>query len=229
MKTIGIIGGLGPPSTLKYYEWLNDGVQKALGGVASANIILTSVNVLDVAAFRNAKDDTGEGAFFARHAELLENAGADFILIASNTSHRNAPYVEAAVKIPLLHLADATAQKIVDANVTKVALLGTPYTMEHDFYKSRFAERGIDVLVPNTEDRAWMGRAIYDELFKGIVMEDARAKFAQVAEGLLEQGAQGVVLGCTELTLLNLHEICTALNFDTTRIHVEAAVAMALG
>jgi len=166
--------------------------------------------------------------FFARHAKLLENAGADFILIASNTSHRNAPYVEAAVKIPLLHLANATAQKIVDANVTKVALLGTPYTMEHDSYKGRFAERGIDVLVPNTEDRAWMGRAIYDELFKGVVTEEARAKFAQVAEGLLEQDAQGVVLGCTELTLLNLHEKCSALYFDTTRIHVEAAVTMAL-
>lgn len=124
MKTIGIIGRLGPPSTLKYYEWLNDGVQKALGGFASANIILTSVNGLDVAAFRNAKDDAGEGTFFARHAKLLENAGADFILIASNTSHRNASYVNAAVKIPLLHLADATAQKAVNANVTKVALLG---------------------------------------------------------------------------------------------------------
>ena len=228
MKTIGIIGGLGPPSTLKYYQWLNDGVQKALGGIASAKIILTSVNGLDMAAFRNAKDDEGEGTFFAQHAKLLENAGADFILIASNTSHRNVPYIEATVKIPVLHLAEVTAQKIVDANVTRVALLGTPYTMEQDFYKSRFAERGIEALVPNTEDRVWMGRAIYDDLFKSIVKDDTRNTFAQIAEGLLQQGAQGVVLGCTELTLLDLHEKCTALYFDTTRIHVEAAVTMAL-
>ncbi len=228
MKTIGIIGGLGPHSTLKYYQWLNDGVQKALGGSASAKIILTSVNGLDMATFRKARDDEGEGVFFARHATLLEKAGADFILIASNTSHRNVPYIEAAVTIPILHLADATAQKIVDANVTRIALLGTPYTMEHDFYKRRLADQGIDVLIPNSQDRAWMGRTIYNELLKNIVTDDARNKFAHIAEGLLQQGAQGVVLGCTELTLLNLHEKCTALYFDTTRIHVEVAVTMAL-
>lgn len=227
MKTIGIIGGLGPPSTVKYYEWLNEGAQKALGGNTSARIILTSVNGEDIKAFRLSGDKEAEGAFYAREAKRLEQAGADFILIASNTSHKNAPYIEKAVSVPLLHLAKATAQEVLAKGIKKVALLGTAPTMEEDFYKSHLTSQGIEVIIPAAEDRAFINKAIYDELVKGIVRPEINAGFLEIAHKLLQKKAEGIILGCTELTLLDLSSVPLPL-LDTVKIHVAAALKAAL-
>lgn len=227
MKTIGIIGGLGPPSTVKYYEWLNEGVQQALGGAHSARIILTSVDGEDIKNFRLSGDVEAEGDFYAREARRLQQAGADFILIASNTSHKNAPAVEAAIDIPLLHLADTTAAHVRASGVTRIGFLGTAPTMEGDFYLPRLRAAGLDVMLPAAEDRAWISRTIYDELVKGVVRPAVNAEFARIVEDLRQAGAQGVILGCTELTLLDLGTAKLPL-FDTARIHVDAALAFAL-
>lgn len=227
MKTIGIIGGLGPPSTVKYYEWLNEGLQRALGGQNSAKIILTSLNGEDVKGFRLSGDKEGEGAFYVREAKRLEQAGADFILIASNTSHKNAPYIEKAISIPLLHLADATASYVRSRGVKKVGLLGTAATMEEDFYKSRLAAQGLEVLIPEASDRAFINSSIYNEMVKNIVRPEVNAGFIEIIGRLKASGAEGVILGCTELTLLDLSSVSLPL-FDTVRIHVEAALKMAL-
>lgn len=227
MKTIGIIGGLGPPSTVKYYEWLTDGVQQALGGQNTARIILTSLNGEDVKNFRISGDKDGEGAFYAREAQRLEQAGADFILIASNTSHKNAPAIEQAVSIPLLHLADATASYVRSKGIKKVGLLGTAPTMEEDFYKSRLTAQGLEVLIPEADDRAFISASIYNEMVKNIVRPEVNAAFIDIIGKLQAAGTEGVILGCTELTLLDLASIKLPL-FDTVKIHVEAALKEAL-
>jgi aspartate racemase len=227
MKTIGIIGGLGPPSTVKYYEWLTEGVQQALGGQNSARIILTSLNGEDVKNFRVSGDKEGESAFYAREAKRLEQAGADFILIASNTSHKNAPAIEKAISIPLLHLADATAAYVRSKGVKKVGLLGTAPTMEEEFYKSRLAAQGLEVLIPEADDRAFISSSIYNEMVKNIVRPEVNAAFIDIIGKLEAVGAEGVILGCTELTLLDLSSVRLPL-FDTVKIHVEAALKEAL-
>jgi aspartate racemase len=228
MKTIGIIGGLGPPSTVKYYEWLNAGVQARLGGHNAARIILTSVNGADVGAFRVSGDTVAEEEFYAREARRLQDAGADFILIASNTSHKNAPAVQAAVSVPLLHLADATAAHIVRSGYRRVALLGTAPTMEEDFYKSRLIAAGLDIVVPDAAERTAISRTIYGEMVRGIVTADTNAMFARVIRRLVaEEKVEGIILGCTELTLLDLSGIDVPL-FDTVKIHVAAAIDFAM-
>lgn len=227
MKTIGIIGGLGPPSTVKYYEWLTSGVQQILGGQNSAKIILTSLNGEDVKHFRLSGDQGGEGAFYAREAKRLEQAGADFILIASNTSHKNALAIEKAVSIPLLHLADATAVYVCSKNIKKVGLLGTALTMEEDFYKSRLVAKGLEVFIPEPSDRAFINSSIYNELVKNIIRPEVNTGFVNIIGKLKNAGAEGVILGCTELTLLDLSTVKLPL-FDTVKIHVEAALKEAL-
>ena len=227
MKTIGIIGGLGPHSTVKYYEWLTQGVQDALGGVNSAKIILTSLNGEEIKNIRMAGDKDKEGALFAAEAKKLENAGADFLLIASNTSHKNVPYIEAAVSIPLLHLADATAKKILNSGVDTVALLGTAPTMEHNFYKSRLIDAGLNVIVPDDTDRVFISDTIYSEMVKGIVRPEVNVAFETIIKKMEDAGAKGVILGCTELTLLDLKNVSLPL-FDTLRIHVDAALELTL-
>ncbi len=227
MKTIGIIGGLGPHSTVKYYEWLNDGVQKALGGAHSAKVLLTSLDGEEIKNFRMAGDDEGECALFAREAKNLERSGADFIIIASNTSHKNAPAVAQAVSVPFLHLADMTAQRILKAGRKKILLLGTKYTMEQDFYKQRLIDAGLDVFVPDDEDRAFISGTIYNELVKNIVKPDVPEKFSSIIRK--HQDADGVILGCTELTLLGLDGDDLGVElFDTTKIHVDAALEFML-
>lgn len=228
MKTIGIIGGLGPPSTLKYYEWLIAGTQERLGGVNAPRIILTSVNGEDIRQLRLSGDRAAEGAFYAREALRLQNAGADFILIASNTSHKNAPAIEAAVTIPLLHLATATAQAVIKQGIKRVALLGTAPTMEEDFYISKLRDAGLDVVVPDADTRRYISDTIYSELVRNIVTPQANETFRGIIDTLAQQGVQGVILGCTELTLLDLGHTDVPL-FDTARIHVEAALEYALG
>lgn len=228
MKTIGIIGGLGPPSTLKYYEWLVSGVQARLGGVNAPRILLTSVNGEDVRQLRLTGDPAREGAFYAREALRLQNAGADFILIASNTSHKNAPAIEQAVTIPLLHIATATAQAILAQGLQRIALLGTAPTMEDDFYISKLRAAGLEVIVPDADTRRYISDTIYNELVRNIVTPDTSARFSAIINTLASTtSVQGVILGCTELTLLDLAD-SKAMLFDTARIHVEAAIAYAL-
>lgn len=227
MKTIGIIGGLGPPSTVKYYEYLTEGVQKALGGQNTAKIILTSLNGEDVKNFRLSGDKEGEGDFYAQEAKRLERAGADFILIASNTSHKNAPAIEKAVSIPLLHLADATAAYVRSQGIKRVGLLGTAPTMEEDFYKSRLTAQGLEVRTPESDDRAFISSSIYSEMVRNIVRPEVNAGFIDIIAKLNDTGAEGIILGCTELTLLDLDSVTLPL-FDTVKIHVEAALKEAL-
>ena len=223
MKTVGIIGGIGPPSTVKYYEGLIQGVQMALGGHATAKIILTSLNGEDIKQFRLSGDVAGEGSFYAAEAVRLERAGADFILIASNTSHKNVPYIESAITVPLLHLADATAQAVSSKGVTTVALLGTIPTMEQDFYKTRLVAQGLNVVIPDADDRHFINDTIYTEMVKGIVRPEVNAEFVRIINKLQDAGAEGVILGCTELTLLELADINLPV-FDTVKIHIEAAL-----
>lgn len=227
MKTIGIIGGLGPPSTVKYYEGLTDGARARLGGVGSVPIILTSVNGEDIKNLRTMGDSDAEGAFYAHEAQRLERAGADVILIASNTSHKNAPYVEKAVSIPLLHLADATARAAINTGVRTIGLLGTAPTMEQSFYRERLTAAGLDVIVPDAEDRAFVSACIYDELVRNIVRPEASAAFRSIILKLHAAGAQAVILGCTELVLLDLANVNVPL-LDTVQIHVDAALDFAL-
>lgn len=226
MKHIGIIGGLGAPSTAKYYQWLNEAA-RALGGHMGARVILTSVDGQDIAGFRFNGDDEGEEAFFVNEAKRLERAGADFILIASNTSHKNADAIEREVSLPLLHLADATAKHLKAKGHDKVAFLGTIPAMEKDFYKKRIVNAGIDIIIPDEGERAYINEAIYDRLVWDKVLKDDSERFAKIIDGLIDKGAQGVILGCTELTLLNLENFTKAPLFDTVRIHVEAAMEMA--
>ena len=227
MKTIGIIGGLGPPSTVKYYEGLVDGVQRALGGVHAPRILITSVNGEDVRQLRLGGNTAAEGAFYAREAERLEKAGADFILIASNTSHKNAPYIEAAVKIPLLHLADATAAAVTRRGFKTVALLGTAPTMEDSFYKDRLTAAGLVVMVPDADARRYVSDTIYNELVRNVVTDAASLRFREIIDRLHNDGAEAIILGCTELTLLDLTGVAAPL-FDTVKIHVDAALKHAM-
>ena len=230
MKTIGIIGGLGPPSTLKYYEWLSEGARHRTRGAShGARVIINALDGGEVWAFRQSGDQEAEGQFFANEALRLERAGADCLLIASNTSHKNVPWIESAVSIPLIHLAKATAQAAQDAGHVRVALLGTPTTLEGTFYSGVLRNSGLEVVIPNDADRVYMGDAIYNRLVHGIVTEEDVSRFAEIAIGLIQSyQAQSVVLGCTELTLLGLPEKLNIPCHDTCRIHVNAALNFAL-
>lgn len=228
MKTIGIIGGIGVPATVKYYEWINAGIQRALGGQHSAKIVITSLNGEDVRKFREAQDDDGEGAFYANQAKALQRAGADCVLIASNTSHKNAPYIKQAVSIPLLHLAEATAHHVRSIGLKTVGLIGTAYTMNHDFYTSKLESAGARVILPNTADRVFCSNEIYNHLVKNEVRPNAEAEYACIAQKLVKRGAESIILGCTELTLLNISEQVSVPLIDTVRIHVDAAIRFAL-
>lgn len=228
MKTIGIIGGIGVPSTVKYYEWLNDGVKAALGAEHSVKLVITSVNGEEIKNFRIAGDVAGEGAFFANEAKRLEAAGADFILIGSNTSHRNAHFVEEATNIPLLHLAGATAEAVLAKGIKKIAFIGTSTAMEEDFYKDRLIKAGLDVMIPEKDDRDYISHEIYNYLIQNTVRPEAVERFTRILSDLRDNGAEGAILGCTELTLLNLQSTDDFPLFDTVQIHVAAALKQAL-
>lgn len=229
MKIIGILGGLGPPSTVKYYEWLTEGVQKRTGGVShGVRVLINALDGKDVAAFRKAGDDEGEGAFFAAEAQRLERAGAECILIASNTSHKNAPWVEEAVSIPLIHLAKATAQAVIKAGQHKVILLGTASTMEGSFYKNILTDSALDIVIPDADERAYINEAIYTRLVRNIVEPADKDRFAAITKRMIgKHNAEGAILGCTELTLLSMPERFDFPFYDTVRIHVEAALDFA--
>ncbi|MEE6450311.1 aspartate/glutamate racemase family protein [Gottfriedia acidiceleris] len=230
MKTIGLIGGMSWESSLLYYQIMNESVKEKLGGHHSAKSLLYSVDFQEIKTlqFEDRWDELTK--IMIEIAKKLETSGADCLVICTNTMHKMAKDVEESVKIPLLHIADATAKEIVKNGIKKVALLGTAFTMEHDFYKGRLIEQfGLDVIVPNEAERKLIHTIIYEELCLGIVKEESKQIYLNIIDHLIERGAEAVILGCTEITMLISQENCSIPIFDTTRIHAESAVDFALG
>ncbi len=226
--TIGLLGGMSWESSARYYQLANELVRERLGGLHSARLVLLSVDFAEIEELQVGDRWDEAGALLAAAAERVEAAGADLLLLCTNTMHRVADQVAAAVDIPLLHLADATAAAVKAAGLTTVGLLGTAFTMEQPFYRDRLASHGLTVLVPEAEDRALVHSVIYDELCLGIAAETSRAAYVAVIDRLVSAGAEGVVLGCTEIELLIDQDAVEVAVFPTTRLHVEAAVDRAL-
>lgn len=229
MKKIGLIGGLTWVSTIEYYRLLNQLVNEKLGGSEAAEVIIYSVNFGEIKKFTEANDWENISKIICAAAKELEKAGADCVLLGANTMHKIAPEVQAAVSIPLIHIADVTATAIRNKGLSKIALLGTKYTMQLDFYKNALAKKGIETLIPGEEDIQYINTAIYTELGKNIFLPETKKRFLQIIDTLAKQGAEGVILGCTEIPLL-LNQSDTSLAvFDTTMIHATAAVEFSLG
>lgn len=229
MKVIGLIGGLSWESSAEYYRIINELVRDQLGGSHSAKILMYSVDFHEIEQMQQEDrwDDAAQAMIDA--AQRLERGGADFLLICANTMHKSAPTVQKAVKIPLIHIASATADRIRDAGLQKIGLLGTKYTMEHDFYKGILTEQyGLDVIVPDTQDRQIIHSVIYDELCLGRIVDSSCREYARIMAGLAQRGAQAIILGCTEIMLLVKPEDSPVPLFDTTRIHAEKAVELAM-
>ena len=229
MKCIGLLGGMSWESTVSYYQALNRGVRAKLGALHSARVLLNSVDFAGIERLQHAGDWPATARLLAAEARKLQDGGADFLLIGTNTMHKVAPEIEAAIDIPLLHIADATAAKLRADGITRVGLLGTRFTMEQDFYKGRLQERfGLVVLVPDEAGRERVHRIIYDELCLGEIRESSRAEYLAIIAGLAAAGAEAVILGCTEIALLVGDARAAVPLYDTTAIHAEAAVALAL-
>lgn len=229
MKCIGLLGGMSWESTVSYYQALNRGVRAQLGGLHSARVLLNSVDFAGIERLQHAGDWPATARLLAAEARKLQDGGADFLLIGTNTMHKVAPEIEAAIDIPLLHIADATAAKLRADGITRVGLLGTRFTMEQDFYNGRLQERfGLAVLVPDEAGRERVHRIIYDELCLGEIRESSRAEYLAIIAGLAAAGAEAVILGCTEIALLVGDARAAVPLYDTTAIHAEAAVALAL-
>lgn len=229
MKTIGLIGGMSWESSLEYYRIINEMVKAELGGYHSAQCILYSVNFAEIENLqRQGKWDTA-GWILAGAAKSLEKGGADCILLCTNTMHKVADDIQASINIPFLHVVDAAAQRVKEAGICKVGLLGTRFTMEEDFYIHRLThQHGLGVLVPDAQGRELVHRIIFDELVLGKIRRSSREKYLAVIAQLTAQGAEGIILGCTEIGLLVRPQDCQLPLFDTARIHAEAAVAFAL-
>ncbi|NRB68089.1 MAG: aspartate/glutamate racemase family protein [Vibrio sp.] len=229
MKIIGIIGGMSWESTASYYKLINQSVKREKGGLHSAKLILNSVDFAEIEALQHKGDWDKAAVILSEAAQSLEKAGADFLIIATNTMHKVASQVEAAVSIPLLHIADATGQQLVEQGISTVGLLGTAFTMEQAFYKQRLTDKfGIDVIVPNGVQRRLVHDVIYDELCLGDVNARSKQDFKTIIEDLSAEGAQGVILGCTEIGLLISEQDTDIPLFDTTEIHAYVAVNEAL-
>ncbi len=228
MKTIGLIGGMSWESTVTYYQLLNEGVKDALGGLHSAKILLYSVDFFEIEALMSRGDWDKAAELLGSVAARLETAGADMILICTNTLHKVAPQVQARIHVPLVHIAEAAAEALVARGISRVGLLGTKYTMTQEFYRDKLTERGIEVLIPEGDDIDLVNRVIFEELCLGIVKEDSRADYLRVIASLQQRGAQGILLGCTELSLIVSNEDVTLPLFDTTVIHAKKALALAL-
>ncbi|MGY1838797.1 MULTISPECIES: aspartate/glutamate racemase family protein [unclassified Modestobacter] len=227
-RVIGMLGGMSWESSVEYYRLANELVRERLGGLHSARCVLVSVDFTEIERLQVAGEWARAGEFLAAAARGVEAAGADLLLLCTNTMHKVADQVQAAVGIPLLHLADVTAEAVTAAGIETVGLLGTAFTMEQDFYRDRLAGHGVRVLVPPAEDRAEVHRIIYAELALGIVREESRQAYRDVIRRLAGAGAQGVVLGCTEIERLVGQDDSPVPVFPTTRLHVEAAVTAAL-
>lgn len=228
MKTIGLIGGLTWHSSMDYYRMLNEMINARLGGVQAGKIILFSVNFAEIKILTEEGRWDELAMMMCDIAKKLENSGADCILIGANTMHKIAHNIQQVITIPVIHIAEVTAAQIKKQSLKKVALLGTKYTMQMDFYKDKLAMQDITSIIPNEDEIEYINNAIYTEMGKGIFLELTKQKFLIIINKLIKQGAEGIILGCTELPLLIMQEDCTVPVFDTSKIHSTAAVEFAL-
>lgn len=228
MKTIGLIGGMSWESTVSYYQIINERIKEKLGGLHSASLLLYSVDFAEIEKYQSNGEWEKSAELLGKAALNLQKAGADFIAICTNTMHKVAPQIQEKIVIPIIHIADATADVLIDAGIQTVALLGTRYTMTEDFYKEKLIARGIEVLIPDTEEIETVNQVIYEELCQGIISKASKETYLQIIEHLREKGAQGVILGCTEIGLLIHQEDTTLPVFDTTLIHAEKAALASL-
>ena len=224
MKTLGLIGGMSWESTVPYYRQINQQINLRLGGLHSAKIILYSVDFQQIEALQRSGDWQQAGQILAEAAQALQRAGAEGLVLCTNTMHKVAEAILAATPLPFLHIADATAQQIKAGGLRRIGLLGTRFTMEQDFYKARLLTQGIEVLIPAEGDRKLVHQVIYEELCLGQINPESRLAYQQIIAGLVAQGAEGVILGCTEIGLLVQPEDAAVPLFDTTAIHARAAV-----
>ena len=229
MKTIGLIGGMSWESTQSYYQLLNQGVKNKLGGLHSAKIVLVSLDFAEIAVLQQQQDWPQMAEILIKAAKQVEAAGADYLLICTNTMHKLAEQVQAAVAIPLLHIADAVGENLIQNNFKKVALLGTQFTMEQDFYKQRLADKfTIDVLIPDAQGRETVHRVIYDELCKGIISPESKTEYLTIIDNLTQQGAEAIILGCTEIALLVQQSDTSIPLLDSTALHCAMALENSL-
>ena len=229
MLTIGLLGGMSWESTLTYYQAINQGVKAKLGGLHSAKIAMLSIDFAELEKMQIEENWSAQAELLVNAALKVEAAGADFLLICTNTMHKMANDIQAAISIPILHIADATAEGLRAAGIQKVALLGTAYTMEQNFYKGRLVNNhGLEVLVPNQHDRSIVHEVIYQELCAGQVLPKSKQEFLRIVSSLANQGVEGIILGCTEIGLLLNQQDTEVRLFDTTLIHAQAAVERAL-
>lgn len=228
MKRIGLIGGMSWESTQTYYKVINEAVNKRLGSLHSAEIIMVSVDFQGVEECQSSGDWVKSAEILSDAAFRLERAGADFILICTNTMHKVVPMIQSKINLPIIHIAEATADELIKKDIRKVALLGTKYTMTEDFYKQRLIDRGIEVMIPKADEIERINKIIFDELCKGIITEHSKEIFQQIIRKLYEQGANGVILGCTEIGLLIKQEDVCVPTFDTALIHALKAAELAL-
>ena len=229
MKTIGLLGGMSWESTESYYRLINEAVKQQLGGLHSAKVLLHSVDFAEIEQLQHLGEWDKTADILTKAAQGLEKAGADFILICTNTMHLVAPHIQAGISIPLLHIADATAEEIIKAGIKKVGLIGTAFTMEENFYKGQLQNKyGLNVIIPNGEDRKIVHKIIYDELCLGNIKNASRNEYLRIIDDLVAQGAEALILGCTEIALLIEQQHTNVKLFDTTRIHALKAVEVAL-
>lgn len=229
MKTIGLIGGMSWESSIEYYRIINETAKEKLGGLHSAKSLMVTVDFAEIEKLQHEDRWDEAGQILVKCAQDLERGGADFIVLCTNTMHKLAEQIVANVNIPFLHIADATAEKIVAAGIQRIGLLGTRFTMEHDFYKGRLINNfGLDVITPEKSDRDIIHRVIYEELVLGKIVDESRKEYQRIMNDLLAKGAEGIILGCTEIELLIKESDSSAPLFPTTRIHAVAAVEKAL-
>ena len=223
LKTIGLIGGMSWESTVTYYKIINETVKEKLGGLHSAKCILYSVDFQEIEECQASGNWEKSGEILGEAAYNLEKAGADFIVICTNTMHKVVNQIKEKISIPILHIAEMTAEKILEKGLKNIALLGTKYTMEQDFYKSKLIEKGINVIIPDKNDIEIINEVIYDELCLGTINSDSKKKFLEIVDKLRSKGAEGIILGCTEIGLLIKNEDTDIPLFDTAIIHAEQA------
>lgn len=228
MKTIGLIGGMSWESTVTYYQLVNEVVKSELGGLHSAKVVLYSVDFQEIEDCQAKGDWDKSAEILSKAAKNLEKAKADFIVICTNTMHKVVPAIQKEIHIPILHIAEATAEKLIENSINKVALLGTKYTMQQDFYKEKLIEREIEVLIPNEQDIHIINRIIYEELCLGIISMESKEEYIRIIEKLEKNGAKGVILGCTEIGLLIQQQDIKIPVFDTTQIHATKAAKFAI-
>lgn len=228
MKTIGLIGGMSWESTVTYYQIVNETIKRELGGLHSAKVLLYSVDFSEIEKYQANGEWDKSADVLADAAVNLEKAGADYIVICTNTMHKVVPQIQQKISIPILHIAEATADELKVRGISKVGLLGTKYTMTQEFYKNKLTEAGIEVVIPDEEGVETVNDIIYNELCLGIISEESKKKYLNIIDGLEELGAQGVILGCTEIGLLIQQKDTGLPVFDTTQIHATRAAFMAI-